>query len=109
MYKPFNETKIKIKPLTLKLGQTERGRQKEWEIEGIREVDQETWLKSSQRGVDIEALMTIFGGDDKIDHGWVDLQGSSNENKMTRLRSVFFFDDKLQRWQERDDKALICV
>ena len=24
MYKPFNETKIKIKPLTLKLGQTER-------------------------------------------------------------------------------------
>ena len=29
MYKPFNETKIKMKPLTLKLGQTERGRQKE--------------------------------------------------------------------------------
>ena len=36
-------------------------------------------MKSSQRGVDLEAVTKIFGGDDEINHGWVDLKGGSDE------------------------------
>ena len=42
-------------------------------------------MKLGQGGVDLKATMTIFGGDDKIGHGWVNLQGGGDENKMTRL------------------------
>ena len=38
-------------------------------------------MKSDQRGVDIKAVKTIFGGDNKISHGWVDLEGGSDEIK----------------------------
>ena len=38
-------------------------------------------MKSSQRRVDLEAVTKIFGGDDEIGHGWVDLEGSSDEIK----------------------------
>ena len=30
-------------------------------------------------GVDLEAMTTIFGGDDEIGHGWVDLEGGGDE------------------------------
>ena len=51
-----------------------------WEIEGKREVDRER-ERSGQRGVDLEAMTTIFGGDDEIGHGWVNLEGSDDEIK----------------------------
>ena len=60
-------------------------------------------MKSDQRGVDIKAVKTIFGGDNKISHGWVDLEGGSDEIKKGG-------GDKLQGGgDENEYKAPICV
>ena len=79
------------------------GRKSERLRERERQIKKEIEIRS--RGVDLEVVTTIFGDDDDIGHGWVDLEGGGNEiegggrdelqgggdeNEMTRLRS---------RWQ----------
>ena len=54
-------------------------------------------------GVDLEAVTMIFGGDNEIGHGWVNLEGGSNEIKRGG-------GDELQGdGDENEYKAPICV
>ena len=60
-------------------------------------------MKSGQRRVDLKVVTKIFGGDDEISHGWVDLEGGSDEIEKGG-------GDELQGGgDENEYKALICV